>query len=218
MKRPKLNNIDNIEWEENKEINNLVTDLESEIDETDEFIVELEQGIKEVNNDCFSKYTISEITKVIIPTTVTTIKKEAFKGFESLKEIYIDARKSELTTIEDYAFSDCNNLEHFHLPYGLQKIGEGAFNNCNKFRLMVISPTYKNIKEIGRYAFNNCDFGFTFGLNTFVEKIGKHAFPAKTLVKFFGSAKFKSEENERIFDTANSEDLKTMFEYDLVKI
>ena len=109
-------------------------------------------------------------------------------------------------------------MEYFHLPYALQKIGEGAFNNCKKFSLLTISPTYKNIKEIGRYAFNNCDFGHIFAINTFVEKIGKNAFPANVNVKFFGSAKFKSEENGKIFDTANSEDLKTMFQYDLVKI
>ena len=208
----------NIEWEEKSEINKSSIDLESEIEESDDIIVELENGIKEISKETFSNEIICVITKVIIPSSVTVIKKEAFKGFISLKEISFDLRKSELTTIEDYAFSDCNNLEQIHLPFGIQKIGEGAFYNCKKFCWLAISPTYKNIREIGRYAFNNCDFGLVLGMNTYVEKIGKHAFPEKTNIKFFGSAKFKSEENGKIFDTRNPEDLKTMFQYDLVKI
>ncbi|MBE7061389.1 MAG: leucine-rich repeat domain-containing protein [Clostridiales bacterium] len=205
----------NIEWEEKKEINNLMTDLESE---TDEFIVELEQGIKEVCKDCFSKYTISKITKVIIPSTVETIKKETFKGFENLNEISIDALNSELTTIEDYAFSDCTNLTCFDLPHRLQKIGEGAFYNCTNFEFFAITRHHKNIKEIGRYAFNNSGL-INIYISNFVEKIGKHAFPSSVyLLRFDVPAKFKSEESEEIFDTANVEDCKKMLQYDLIKI
>ena len=109
-------------------------------------------------------------------------KTKLYVGGELLVDLVIP---ESVTTIEDYAFSDCNNLEQIHLPFGLQKIGEGAFYNCKKFRWLAISPTYKNIREIGRYAFNNCDFGRAFGMNTYVEKIGKHAFPAKTDIKFF---------------------------------
>jgi len=208
----------NIEWEEKSEVDKPSIDLESEIDEADEFVVELEKGTREVNKDSFAGYDISEITKVIIPSSVRTIKKEAFKGFENIKEISFDSQRPELTTIEDYAFTDCNNLEYFYLPFSIQKIGEGAFNNCKKFRLLTMASSYKNIKEIGRYAFNNCDFANNFIINTFVEKIGKNAFPANVRLTFLGSAKFKSEENGKIFDTANSEDRKAMLQYDLVKI
>ena len=109
------------------------------------------------------------------------------------------------------------NLEYFHFPYSIQKIGEGAFKNCAKFGLLAISPIYKNIKEIGRYAFNNCDIR-SIAINNSIEKIGKNAFSSDVSLRFFGTAKFKDVETEKVFDTSNIEDRKIMLQYDCIKI
>lgn len=59
--------------------------------------------------------------KVIIPSSVTEIQKEAFKGWENLREIVFDD-DSHIQKIGVGAFSE-TSLEAFTAPKSLREIG-----------------------------------------------------------------------------------------------
>ena len=69
-------------------------------------------------------------TKVVIPSSVTTIKAAAFYYAQGLKEVIFKGESS-LTTIGSYAFYKCDSaLKSFTIPKTVTSIGEGAFHNC----------------------------------------------------------------------------------------
>ena len=58
------------------------------------------------------------------------------------------------TTIDNYAFADCINLERIKLP-NIKYIGDYSFNNCK--RLTYVELNISNLNSIGKYAFYNCN-------------------------------------------------------------
>ncbi len=59
-----------------------------------------------------------------------------------------------VTTISDYAFSNCSNLKNITLPDGLTSIGNYALSNCSSLQTITIP---ESVTAIGTYAFNKCD-------------------------------------------------------------
>ena len=58
----------------------------------------------------------NRITKLVLPSTVTSIGARAFENCTALKEIVLP---SDLKTIKDYAFMGCNSLESIAVPEGV---------------------------------------------------------------------------------------------------
>lgn len=104
---------------------------------------------------------VKDITKVTIPTGVTTIGYEAFYGCSNLTSITISASvtsieygafygctnlqtvtfsgTSMLKSIPDYAFYLCRSLTSITIPASVTYIGKGAFGGCN-----LQAVTFKN--------------------------------------------------------------------------
>ena len=59
-----------------------------------------------------------------------------------------------VTTIGDYAFSDCNNLTSVVIPSSVTTIGYCAFYGCNNLTSVVIPSS---VTTIGHYAFSDCN-------------------------------------------------------------
>ena len=83
---------------------------------------------------------------------------------------------SSVTTIGNYAFSDCNGLSgSLTIPSSVTTIGDWAFLRCNGFTGSLTIPS--SVKSIGDYAFIGC-IGFTGSLTipSSVTTIGDYAF------------------------------------------
>jgi hypothetical protein len=69
-------------------------------------------------------YNDSNLTKVTIPNSVTTIESSAFEGCLSLTDVIIG---NHVTSIESYAFQGCCSLTSLIVPASVITIGSGAF-------------------------------------------------------------------------------------------
>ena len=69
----------------------------------------------------------------------------------SLRNFYANTRK--VTSISDYAFSNCSSLASHEIPNNVESIGSHAFESSSKIKSIVISWKVTSIKE---YAFYKC--------------------------------------------------------------
>lgn len=103
------------------------------------------------------------VTKVTIPETVQTIGKDAFRNSVNLETVDLPAgSRSNLRTIESYAFAGCKKLKGITIPTSVQNIEAYAFYDCDALNegfsfeeglLMNDSTTL----ILGAYAFAECD-------------------------------------------------------------
>ncbi|MBR3894325.1 MAG: leucine-rich repeat domain-containing protein [Clostridia bacterium] len=90
------------------------------------------------------------IKTVIIPQSVTEIGECAFQGCQQLEKIEFlgaDVR------IGSHAFAVCNRLSHVNLPEGLTAIRDGLFANCKNLTSVKLPA---NVESIGKHAFEGC--------------------------------------------------------------
>lgn len=87
-----------------------------------------------------------------------------------LKSIYLPEG---LTTIADYAFSECKALEKVSLPETLESIGGEAFFRCNKLETITIP---NGVKVVNQGAFAECESLVEISLPDSVETIGDRVF------------------------------------------
>ena len=140
------------------------------------------EGITTIGSCSFySNFTgpYSALTTVVLPGTLQSIGKEAFRECKKLSSVdftrcpqlqsignYAFYRTSlttvdlsacdSLQTIGNYAFWYCNSITgELKLPAGLQSIGEYAFSNCNKITGELKLPA--GLQSIGQNAFNGCN-------------------------------------------------------------
>jgi hypothetical protein len=88
------------------------------------------EGVTIIEENAFSA---TGLTSVNIPASVTTIDSAAFCCCDSLTSVTI-SQNSQLTTIGEDAFDECENLISINLPAGVKSIGEGAFSFCDALR------------------------------------------------------------------------------------
>ncbi|MFQ8892580.1 MAG: leucine-rich repeat domain-containing protein [Clostridium sp.] len=105
--------------------------------------------VMEIGEEAFKEN--KKIEKVVIPSSVTTIKKSAFNGCTSLKTVEFSKG---LLSIESLAFSSCKLLENLDLPNTLKEIDEFAFSECSSIKSINIPDS---VVEIGESAFNWCE-------------------------------------------------------------
>jgi hypothetical protein len=90
------------------------------------------------------------IKSIIIPDSVISIGKGAFKGCSGLTDIELS---NKISTIEDDSFNGCTNLERINIPDNIISIGNDAFKNCTALKILDIP---KNAIKISDNAFNGC--------------------------------------------------------------
>lgn len=87
-------------------------------------------------------------TSYIIPSSVTTVGRDAFEECENLKSIILPEK---LTSIEESAFSS-SGIKTIEIPAGVTTISRSAFNSS--FIESIVLPN--NIVKIDEMAFRNC--------------------------------------------------------------
>lgn len=120
----------------------------------------------------------------------TTIGRNMFSGVTYLSSCTISEG---VTTIEDGAFGNANNLTKLELPYTLSSIGNSAFTSC--IRLSRINSTTtgecnipNNVTVIGDDTFYNCYSFKNVITPTGLTSIGSHAFYNCSAMTTFNSA------------------------------
>lgn len=100
--------------------------------------------VRQISDNAFRG---SEVTNVVIPSSVDTIENHAFSGCDKLESLTI---YEGVKVIDDYAFADCPKLALVSLPDSLMEIGVGAFRNCSSLLLTYKGKTYTiaNVEEL----------------------------------------------------------------------
>ena len=121
-----------------------------------------------------------ELSKYTIPSTVTTIGKNAFSYCWESKLEYLFIPNS-VKVIEDNAFEACG-IEKLVLPNSVEVIGKEAFCWCESFKGEFVIPD--SVKSIGHDAFNRCFFESVIigdGLSTIPENMFVECFYLKSV-------------------------------------
>jgi hypothetical protein len=132
---------------------------------------------------------------IIIPADVISIADFEFANNDSIRSVTF-ANGSKLTTIGEYAFYRCHNLEKITLPESVEKLGMGCFQECTNLKHIYVPskvtalPRYfcawdcnlqsailpYNLTDIGSHAFAYCSELNNISLPEKIEHIGSNAF------------------------------------------
>ena len=91
-----------------------------------------------------------KVTNLVIPNTITEIKKIAFYGCSGLTSVTIP---NSVTSIGERAFYKCSGLTSVTIPNSVTSIGDYAFYECSGFKNLTIG---NSVTSIGNYAFYGC--------------------------------------------------------------
>lgn len=108
--------------------------------------------------------------KYTLPSTVTSIDGYAFANCQKLTEI---SMPSKVTAIGDAAFMGCSNLIDVTIPENVSSIGEAAFSGCTNLAAITFN---KNTKTIKANAFSDCEKLESVTLPQNLNSIKKNAF------------------------------------------
>lgn len=99
--------------------------------------------ILEGNDDAVGIFSLSGITSVELPDSITEIPANIFHTCKSLSSVKIGKN---VKKIRAKAFYGCSSLEQIELPETVQSIYTGAFDNCTSLTEIIIPESIKKIK------------------------------------------------------------------------
>ena len=117
--------------------------------------IELPSTITSIGRQAFAK--CDSLTTIVIPASVKHIGKGAFAECTNLETVIFE-EGSQLVSIDMQAFAECTALKNITIPEGVETIGTGAFYNCESITAIKTPSTLKSIDD---GAFLGCA-----GLNT----------------------------------------------------
>ena len=112
----------------------------------------------------------SSIKSVVIEDGVTSIDDYAFSNCSKLTSVTIG---NGVTSIGNYVFSDCSSLTSVTIPDSVTSIGVSAFYNCTSLTSIDVPD---GVTSIGDYAFYGCSSLTSITIPDSVTSIGYEAF------------------------------------------
>ena len=113
----------------------------------------IKEGAAYIPQGCFLYD--SALVNVVIPASVRSVNDSAFYECTQLKNVVFtdtDTEKSQLETIDKYAFCGCSVLTKADLPGNIITIGESAFHGTSLEKAIIPDK----VEYIGCYAFSDC--------------------------------------------------------------
>ena len=92
-----------------------------------------------------------KLSRIILPTNITSIGYQAFWNCKSLTSINLP---DSITIIGSYAFMSCFSLTSINLPNSLTTIGDYSFSDCQSLTSIVIPHS---VTSISKYTFSLCN-------------------------------------------------------------
>ena len=124
--------------------------------------------MQEYNDNQPWKSIKEQISTVIFDEGVTSVGKNAFKGYTTINSV---TWGSSLQIIDESAFEVCIGIPSINLP-NIQTIKSNAFNGC----INVESITLPKVQTIETNSFKNCDKVTELTLPSSTTSIGADAF------------------------------------------
>jgi hypothetical protein len=121
----------------------------------------------------------------VITNLCTTIADNAFGGCSQLTQIIIP---SSVNLIGNWAFSQCTNLTEISIPNGITSLGMGTFENCSSLYDVTLPST---VTSINNMAFSSCSSLTNITIPASVNNLGFSAFGQCSNLKavyFLGNA------------------------------
>ena len=110
------------------------------------------------------------LKEVTIGKGITSICDYAFFNCKNLENITIP---DNVTSIGEYAFYRCDNMANITIPDNVTEIGESAFYGCGNLENIAIP---NNVTKINDYTFYGCDNLESITIPDNVTEIGDYAF------------------------------------------
>jgi len=129
------------------------------------------EGVVEIGSAAFSGCKKLTSSKFSIPSSVKTIKTEAFKNCTGLTTITLPDSLEEIPSNMCYG---CTNLTSINLPSTIKGIGSYAFNNCTNAFTTIDIPS--NVTHIGVHAFYGCKSLTSVHIPSSLSTVGNSAF------------------------------------------
>ena len=125
------------------------------------------EGLTSIGTQVFAYCT--SLSDVTIPNSVTNMENYAFSGCTSLTTITIP----NVTTINNFTFKNCLNLESATIGSGVRTVGEGVFDGCTRLSSLTIS---NGVTTINAKAFSGLTSISSITIPDSVTSIGNSAF------------------------------------------
>ncbi|WP_052466329.1 leucine-rich repeat domain-containing protein [Beduini massiliensis] len=122
-----------------------------------------------ISNGNLSKYYGTD-ANIVIPESVTSIQDFAFYGCENLETVVISEH---VTSIGTHAFYGCEKLVSIEIPESVTLIGGGAFSCCKRLETITIP---ESVKSIGKSTFYKCERLKNIYLPDSIQSIDHSAF------------------------------------------
>ena len=103
-------------------------------------------GVKRIGDYALEK---CHAEKIVIPETVTSIGKNAFRELSRLKSVHIP---NSVTRIGEYAFCSCESLTSIDIPSSITNIEEATFSGLGLTEIKIPN----GVTHIGNWAFSHC--------------------------------------------------------------
>lgn len=123
-----------------------------------------------LRDDCFADCRFIE--NLAIGSGVIEIGDYMFESVDDLKTVTFSSG-SQLRTIGERAFSECEELESFDVPSGLKTIADSAFQNCQSLAAFELPS---GLESIGRGAFAGCSSLANLTIPVSVTEVGPYAY------------------------------------------
>jgi hypothetical protein len=111
---------------------------------------------------------------VTIPNTIARIDAGCFCGSATLSELIFESG-SKLSSIAEYAFSNCSSLSSICIPSSVEMFGEECFYRCDSLSTITFESDSK-LSSIAKCAFADCSSLSSICIPSSVEMLGERCF------------------------------------------